>query len=59
MPRANKYGQVEAFVDLDTSSVRSKPSQISAVTSQRGTQGRKKTRVLGGHGMPVRDNRTG
>ena len=56
MPRTTKHGQRAAFVDLDTSSVKSKQSQQSAVTSQKG---RKKTRVLGGHGMPIRDSRTG
>ena len=57
--RTNKYGQKEGFVDLDTSSVESKRSKRSTITSLREHEGRKKTRVLGGHGMAVRDTRKG
>ena len=56
------YKSKRGFLDLDTESLKSGPSRASATSSVRKAkeiEARKKTRIIGGHGMAIRDSNKG
>ena len=55
------YKSKKGFLDLDTESLKSGTSRASGTTSARKAKevAKKKTRIIGGHGMAIRDSNKG